>query len=160
MFRPRISTSQSVILLDRNFQLGGNLFFRRRPLEALFGHRNGGFDLLGLTAFLPRRPVQAAQAVQNGPANFVLGVGLEFDVLAGVEVVNRRNQAEYARGHQVFQDDVVGQALLDAPRDEPHLRQVLQDEPLAFRVTEYCDTKFEYIHPPPEGSIVRKRGFL
>jgi len=66
--RPRVPPAL-VILLDGYFQLGGNLVFRRRPLEALFGCRDGGFDLLALRRFCrgaqskPRKPSRMAPRI-------------------------------------------------------------------------------------------------
>jgi len=54
-----------MVLLERNLQLPSDLVFRRRALEALLGGRDRRFNAFGLTAFLPRRPIQPAQAIQN-----------------------------------------------------------------------------------------------
>ena len=72
-------------------------------MQTLFGGRDGRFDLFGAPALLARRPVQAAQAVQNRAANLVLGVGLQFDVVARIEAVDGGDQADGAGGDQVVQ---------------------------------------------------------
>ena len=126
-----------VILFERNLQFRGDLLFGGRALQALFRRGDGRFDLLGLAALLPRRPVQAAQAVQDGAADLVFRIGLQLDVVARVEVVDGRNQADDAGRHQVFQADVLRQPLLDPPGNQPHLRQMLQDEPFPLVVADH-----------------------
>ena len=53
---------------------------------------------------------------------------------AGIEVVDGRDQADDAGGDQVVEADALRQALLNPPRDQAHLRQVLQDQPLPLVV--------------------------
>ena len=70
-----------VILLQGDTQLGGDVLLRGRALQTLLRHGDGGFDLFRLAALLARRPVQAAQAIENRSADLVLGVRLQLDVV-------------------------------------------------------------------------------
>ncbi len=121
-----------MVFVERNAELERDFLFGWTALETLLGLAHGGFDLFGFAAFLPGSPIQAAQAVEDGPANLVFGVGFQLHVEARVEVINRRDQAQHTGRDQVFQADVFRQPLLNPPRDEPHLGQVLQNQPLAF----------------------------
>src|SRR5262249_27377961 len=96
-----------VVLLDRDLQLASDFLFGGRPLEALFGGCDGRFDLLGLPALLPGRPVEAAQAVENGAPDLVFRVRLELNVVARIKVVDGGDQAYDARRNQVFEANAV-----------------------------------------------------
>src|ERR1035438_6677220 len=84
------------------------------------GDGDGRFDLFRFTALLARCPVQAAQAVQNGSTDFVLGVGFQLDVVDGIEMVDRRNQPEHTGGNQIVDADAIRQARLDIATDQPY----------------------------------------
>jgi hypothetical protein len=75
----------------------GHFFFGRLALEPLLGGGDRRLDALGLAALLARRPVQAAQAVEDRPPDFMLGVSTQLDVLARIEVVYGRNQSDDSR---------------------------------------------------------------
>ena len=110
--------------LDRDAELTGRFFLGGGALQTLLrrGHRR--FDLARFAPLLARHPVHFTQAVQNRPPDLVLRIGLELDVEARIEVVNGRNEAENPGRNQVVQADVLGESLLDAPGDQPHLRHV------------------------------------
>ena len=64
-----------VVLLQRQAQFLGDFVFGRRALQTLLEDGNGGFDVLGFLAAVTGCPIDAAQAVENGAADFVLGIG-------------------------------------------------------------------------------------
>ena len=80
-----------------------------------------GLNLLGTLALLARRPIQAAQAVENRTADFVFGVGFELYVVAGIEAIDGGDQAQRAGGDQVVQIHALWQPLVDSARDQAGL---------------------------------------
>src|SRR5207237_725539 len=55
----------SVILLDGLAEFGGDLFLRRRAVQALLGGADGGFDLFRTLTLLAWRPIESAQAIED-----------------------------------------------------------------------------------------------
>ena len=138
-----------VILLQGDAQLGGDFLLRGRTLQALLRNGDGGFDLFRLTALLARRPVQTAQAIENRSADLVFGVRLQLDVVDGIEIVDRRDQAEHAVRNQVVEADAVRQTLLDPPGDQAHLGQVFQDETFPLIVGHFARHRIAIHMLPP-----------
>src|ERR1017187_4233705 len=138
-----------MILLNGNAQLSGSLLLGWRTLQSLFHGGYGRFDLLRFAPLLAGRPVQTSQAVQDGPTDLVFRVSLEFYVVARVEVIDRRNQTKDAGRHQVFQTDVFRQTLLDTPGNQPHLREMFQDEPFALVVSDHFGHRIRIHMIPP-----------
>ncbi len=56
--------------------------------------------------------------------------------MARIEAVDRCNQAYRSGGDQIVQVDALRQTLMDAPGDQPHLREVVENQafPLFDRV--------------------------
>src|SRR5512143_810313 len=76
-----------VIAVDGHLELGGDLLFRWRSVQAPGSGSDRGIDLFGMLALLAGRPIQAAQTIENSPCDPVLGVSLQADVARGVEMV-------------------------------------------------------------------------
>ena len=110
-----------------HFQLRGGVAERGR--ETAEGFLHGA----GLLAQPPRAPVGGPQAVQDGPADAEFGVGFQLHVARGIELVHRVDQPQHTGVHQVFERNLRGQALVNAPRDVLHLGQVLGEQLLALR---------------------------
>ena len=121
-----------MIFLQRQVELRGDFIFGGRAVQPLLGHRDGRFDLLGALALLARRPVQAPQAVQDRAPDLVFGVGLQLDVVGGIEPVDGGDQPERSGRDQVVQVHAFRQPFVNAPRDQPHLRQVFENQALPF----------------------------
>jgi len=58
-------------------------------MDLLFDDGNGRLDLLGFLSLLARRPVKPPQAVEYRSADLVLRIGLQLDLVRGVEVVEK-----------------------------------------------------------------------
>ena len=74
---------------------------------------------------------------------------------ARVEVVDRRDQSQYPRGHQIFQADVLRQTFLDPPGNQPHLRKMLEDEPFALVFANHFGHRIRIHNVQPSGPFVR-----
>ncbi len=92
----------------------------------------GLFDAASLAAQMPRAPVHFAEAVQDGAANAELGVGFQLHVLAGIEFLHGVDQADNAGVNQIFERNMRGQPVMDAPGDIAHLRKVFEQQALAL----------------------------
>jgi len=93
---------------------------------------NGRLDQLGSLAGFSRSPVHFAQAIENCATDFPLGIGIQLDIEAGIEIVDRRQQPHHAGRNQVVEADVAGQAVVDPLGDQPDLRQVLKHQGFAL----------------------------
>ena len=69
---------------DWNAEFSGDLLFGWRPLQLLLRRCYRCFDLFEFFTLLARRPIQAAEAVQDRAANLVFGICLELDVVLGI----------------------------------------------------------------------------
>src|SRR5581483_8084974 len=87
-------------------------------------------DLAHALPFVRGDAVQTANAVEDGAADFVLGVGAQRRAVRRVVVVNRSDQTDDAGRDQVLDVDIRGQLLLDSRGDPVHLGQVLEDQAL------------------------------
>ena len=92
----------------------------------------GLFDAAGLAPQVPRTPIHFAKAVQDGATNAKLGIGFQLNVFAGIEFLDGVDQANHARVNQVLQRDLRRQPVVNPPGHVPHLRQMLQQQSLAF----------------------------
>jgi len=101
-------------------------------VEALLGAGNGELDLFGFFTPLPRRPVETAEAVQDGAPDLMLSIGLQLDILSGVVLVHSRDQPDNSCRHQILKTNVFGQAAVDASSNQPDLGQMLEDQPFSF----------------------------
>ena len=120
------------IAIDGDVELGGDLLFCGRAMQALFQRGDRGLNLLGALALLARRPIHAAQAVQHPALDLVLGVRSQLDVPRGVEAVDRRNEPNDAGGHQIVHAHILGQAAMNLASQQANLGQVLQNQGLAL----------------------------
>lgn len=129
-----------MVFLDRQPQFRRDLFLRRSAMQTLLERRDCRLDLLRPFPLLARSPIEAAQTIQNRPADLVLRIRSQLDVMAWVEVVDRGNQADDARRNQIFQTDALRQPFMDSAGDQPDLRQMLHDEllPLFTRQFRTC----------------------
>ena len=91
-----------VVLVNLEPEFRRDLFLGGHPVKPLFDHGDGRFDLLGALALLPGRPVESAQAVEDRAADLVFRVGLQFDIVARIEAVDRGNQADRSGRDQIF----------------------------------------------------------
>ena len=86
-----------------------------------------------LLADAARKPVHGARAVKNGSPNPVLRVRLEKNAPARVKALDGFEQADDPVAHQVLELHRKPQPHPQGFRDQPHLRHVEQQQPLAFR---------------------------
>src|SRR5919206_830235 len=118
-------------LLDGDAQLGGHLLVGRCALETVLEPRVGLLDVAGAGAHRARHPVQRAQFVDDRALDAGDRVGLELDLAAEVEALDRVDEADQAVGDEVGLLDVGGQARCHAPRDVLDERRVGDHEALA-----------------------------
>ena len=77
-----------MVLLEGQTEFLRDFFRGGLVAQLLAGSGNGGLDLFGPLPLLPGRPIQTAQAVQDGPPDLVFGIGLELDFVRRVEMVD------------------------------------------------------------------------
>ena len=106
----------------------------RRTLRLLgFGCADAFLILPFLLANAARKPVHRAGAVEDGSPNPVLRVGLQEDATARVKAFDGLKQADDPVAHQILKLHRKPQPHPQGFRDQPHLRHVEQQQPLAFR---------------------------
>ena len=103
-------------------------------------HRRRGFccaqALLILPFFLAhaaRKPVHGAGAVEDGAPNAVLRVGLEQHAPSRVKALDGSQQPDDSVAHQVLILHGKPQPDAQGLRDQPYLRHMEQQQPLALR---------------------------
>jgi hypothetical protein len=121
-------------LVARHAELLRDLLIRRRTHELLLEDGDRALDLTCAGPDRARHPVERAQLVDDRSADARHREGLELDLAARVESLDRADQAEKAIRDEVLLVDVRRQAGSDAPGDELHERRVRQDEPVAERL--------------------------
>ena len=105
-----ICSSCVLELLDGDLELGGHLVVGRRALQPGLELHVGALELPGARPHRARHPVEGAQLVDDRPADAGDRVGLELDLAAEVEALDRGDQAAEAIGDQIGLLDVGGQA--------------------------------------------------
>ena len=101
-------------------------------MAALLDGSDGGFDLFGTLPLLSRSPVQTAQTVEDCPANLILGVRLELDIMTWIEAVDRRDQPDRARRYEIVEINAFGQPVMYSTGDQFYLRQMLENQAFSF----------------------------
>ena len=118
-------------LLDRQLELARELLLGRDALQPRLELEVGALDLAGAGAHRARHPVERAQLVEDRALDARDRVGLEADLAAEVEALDRGDQAAEAVGDQVGLVDVRRQARAHAPGDVLDQRRVGDDETVA-----------------------------
>ena len=77
---------------------------------------------------LARSPVHFAQAVEDGAADAKLGVGAELHVLGLIELVERVDQSDDSRMHEIFERHMARQPFMDAAGQVADLRQLFEQD--------------------------------
>src|SRR3954454_23093498 len=95
-------------LLDRDAELLGHLLVRGRAVQAVLELAVDALDLAGAGAHGARHPVQGAQLVDDRALDAGDRVGLELDLAAGVETLDRVDQPDQPVRDEVGLLDVGG----------------------------------------------------
>ena len=118
-------------LLAGHAELRRDLLVGRRAHELLLERCDRALDLPRARANRARHPVERAQLVDDRAADARHREGLELDLAAGVEALDRADQPEEAVRDEVLLVDVRRQARAHSSGDELHERRVGQDQPVA-----------------------------
>jgi hypothetical protein len=113
-------------------QVRGKLGLGRRVAQSGGKFAMGRFDAPALTTKVARAPIQLAQAVENRAPNAEAGVGLELNVLGGIEFIDGIDQAKNASMNQIFELHVGRKASVYAARDIADPGEIRDEEALAF----------------------------
>src|SRR5580704_3587912 len=81
---------------------------------------------------VPRPPVHFPQTVQHRAPDAELGIGTELHLLRAIELVERIDQSDHSRMHQILQRHMPGQALVNPARQITHLRQLFEQNAVAL----------------------------
>src|SRR5580704_12759240 len=112
---------------------------RRSAAQSSLAVQDGLLEAPPLPAKRSRTPVHLAKAVEYGSSNPELGVVLELDVFAGVKFPHGVHQAKNPGVHQILKQHLRGQSIVNAARDVLHLREMVEQEPLALRLIQLHD---------------------